>query len=67
MWMRRWDGDRSLHELFFELVGRGRFALDGLHTHTFSPEECEAAYALVGVESRADTMGVLFDWTAAAE
>ena len=67
MWMRRWDGDRSLHELFFELVAHGRFALDGLHTHTFVPSECEAAYALLGAESRAETMGVLFDWTAAAE
>ena len=57
-----WDGDRRLHELFFELVRRGRFDVDHLNTHTFAPADCRAAYDLA-TQRRGDTMGVLFDWT----
>jgi len=58
-----WDGDRSLHSLFFHLVRTGRFSLDGLTTNTFDPHECEQAYQLAD-ERRGDTLGILFDWTA---
>ncbi|MEX1006427.1 MAG: zinc-binding alcohol dehydrogenase [Acidimicrobiia bacterium] len=56
-----WDGDRSLHELFFDLLQTGRFDVDGLVTNEFAPEQCVDAYELVQ-ERRADTLGVLFDW-----
>lgn len=57
-----WDGDRGLHELFFELVQRGRFDLGGLNTHTFSPEDCVDAYD-TATSRRGETMGLVFDWT----
>jgi len=56
-----WDGDRSIHELFFALVTSGRFNLGGLNTHTFEPSACADAYALAN-ERRGDTMGILFEW-----
>jgi 2-desacetyl-2-hydroxyethyl bacteriochlorophyllide A dehydrogenase len=56
-----WDGDRALHELFFDLVRRGRFNVENLNTHTFAPADCVAAYDLA-TQRRGDTMGVLFDW-----
>jgi 2-desacetyl-2-hydroxyethyl bacteriochlorophyllide A dehydrogenase len=55
-----WDGDRGLHELFFDLVRRGRFDVDNLNTHTFVPADCVAAYDLA-TQRRGDTMCVLFD------
>jgi 2-desacetyl-2-hydroxyethyl bacteriochlorophyllide A dehydrogenase len=57
-----WDGDRSLHELFFDLVRRSRFDVRDLNTHTFTPSECAEAYDLA-TDQRGDTMGSLFDWT----
>jgi threonine dehydrogenase-like Zn-dependent dehydrogenase len=57
-----WDGDRRLHELFFDLVRRGRFNVEHLNTHTFAPADCVAAYDLA-TQRRGETMGVLFDWT----
>ncbi len=56
-----WDGDRSLHDLFFDLVRRGRFDVRDLNTHTFAPSECAAAYDLA-TNQRGDTLGILFDW-----
>ncbi len=53
---------RRIDELFFKLVHDGVFALDGLITHEFAPEDCAAAYALVS-ERREEAVGVLFDWT----
>jgi 2-desacetyl-2-hydroxyethyl bacteriochlorophyllide A dehydrogenase len=62
----RWSGDRRIHELFFHLVGSGRFDLEGLNTHTFTPQDCAAAYRLAD-ERRGETVGVLFRWTALEE
>ena len=53
---------RRIDALFFSLRSRGTFALDGLLTHEFAPEECVAAYALAS-ERRAQALGILFDWT----
>ncbi len=55
---------RRVDELFFASVLSGRFDLNGLITHEFSPEDCAEAYALAE-ENRAETMGVLFDWSQA--
>lgn len=49
---------------FFDQVLAGRFRLDGLITHEFSPAECSAAYDLAR-HGRDEVMGVLFDWTQA--
>lgn len=57
-----WDGDRGLHELFFRLACAGRFHLEGLNTHTFTPNDCEAAYALA-IERSGEALGIVFDWT----
>lgn len=57
-----WDGDRSIHSLFFHLVATGRFDLEGLNTHTFHPKDCAAAYRLAN-ERRSETLGIVFDWT----
>lgn len=56
-----WDGDRSLHELFLDLVRRGRFDVSELNSHTFAPSDCVDAYDLA-TNQRGDTMGILFDW-----
>lgn len=48
---------------FFELVGAGRFNLDKLITHQFSPDRCEEAYELAE-NDRGRVMGILFDWSA---
>jgi len=52
-----------IHRLFFRLLASGRFDMAGLNTHTFRPEDCQAAYAVLN-ERRGETMGVIFDWTA---
>ena len=57
-----WDGDRSIHSLFFHLVTTGRFDVEGLNTHTFHPNDCAAAYELAD-QRRGDTLGIIFDWT----
>src|SRR5450432_24992 len=54
--------DATIYPLFFELVGSGRFDLDGLNTHTFAPHDCQKAYAMVN-ERRGETMGVVFGWS----
>lgn len=56
-----WDGDRSIHSLFFHLVTTGRFDLHHLNSHTFAPRESRAAYALAN-EQRGETLGIMFDW-----
>jgi len=55
---------RGIDELFFTSVASGRFDLTGLITHEFSPDDCEAAYALAE-EQREQVMGILYDWTTA--
>jgi 2-desacetyl-2-hydroxyethyl bacteriochlorophyllide A dehydrogenase len=56
-----WDGDRSLHDLFFHLMRTGRFDLDGLITDVVSPAHADAAYR--AVDERPDEhLGVCFDW-----
>jgi 2-desacetyl-2-hydroxyethyl bacteriochlorophyllide A dehydrogenase len=64
------DGDERggwtsemVYELFLKLVAAGRFGVDGLVTHTFSPADAAAAYEQP-VRDPGGTMGVLFDWTA---
>jgi 2-desacetyl-2-hydroxyethyl bacteriochlorophyllide A dehydrogenase len=53
---------RRIDALFFKLVRDGAFALDGLITHEFAPEQCAQAYTLAS-EHREDALGILFDWT----
>ena len=55
---------RRIDALFFSLVRAGAFPQDGLSTHEFSPEACEAAYALAS-DRREEAIGVLFDWSQA--
>lgn len=55
---------RSISRLFFRLARAGRFRLAGLNTHIFPPAEARRAYELA-TSRRAETMGILFDWTAA--
>jgi len=47
--------------LFFHLVAKGTFNLDGLISHRFTPEECVAAYTAANT-NRDQTMGILFQW-----
>jgi threonine dehydrogenase-like Zn-dependent dehydrogenase len=42
-----WNG-RKVCELFFQLLGAGRFQVDGLITHRFAPHDAPEAYALTG-------------------
>lgn len=56
-----WD-ERAVVALFFDLVKRGIFRLDGLNTHRYRPEECVQAYSHL-IEGREKTMGILFDWS----
>lgn len=53
---------RRIDRHFFACVQDGRFDLAGLITHEFSPEACEAAYALAE-QQRENVMGLLFDWS----
>lgn len=57
---------RRIDALFFQLVREGAFPLDGLITHEYAPERCVEAYALA-TERRHEALGILFDWTLAAE
>lgn len=54
--------ERNIVELFFSLLQRGIFKIDGLNTHTFKAEDCVAAFDLTSTH-RQETMGVLFDWS----
>lgn len=56
--------DRSrddIAQLFFRLVSSGRFRMDGMNTHWFSPDQAADAYRLAN-EARGETMGILFRW-----
>jgi 2-desacetyl-2-hydroxyethyl bacteriochlorophyllide A dehydrogenase len=53
---------RRIDSLFFRLAASGSFPLEGLITHEFRPDDCEAAYALAS-NARGSTLGILFDWT----
>ncbi|HWL50979.1 MAG TPA: zinc-binding alcohol dehydrogenase [Chthoniobacteraceae bacterium] len=52
----------TINRLFFDLARRGDFALSGLISHRFAPEQCREAYELAN-RDRASTMGIVFDWT----
>jgi 2-desacetyl-2-hydroxyethyl bacteriochlorophyllide A dehydrogenase len=56
-----WNGE-TISQLFFTMAASGRFSLEGLNTHRFKPEQCEEAYSVAN-RDRANTMGILFDWT----
>jgi 2-desacetyl-2-hydroxyethyl bacteriochlorophyllide A dehydrogenase len=58
-----WDA-KSIYRLFFSLILSGRFRLDGLATHTFTPEDCALAYQTANTR-RGETMGIIFDWSRA--
>ena len=51
----------KIHQRFFDLVQAGRFSVEGLNTHRFSPRDAVEAFRLT-TERRAETMGVWFDW-----
>lgn len=51
----------AIDDLFFSLLLRGKYDVGGLITHTFRPEACREAYALVA-SGREASMGILFDW-----
>ena len=57
----RWN-IQSIISYFFTLVSSGRFPLDGLTSHVFTPQDCAGAYATAN-RDRASTMGLIFDWT----
>lgn len=52
----------TISNLIFNLAVSGRYPLDGLNSHTFTPDQCEEAYATAN-RDRANTMGIIFDWT----
>lgn len=54
--------DHSIAALFFQMLRDGRFDLDGMESHVFDPRDCVQAYDLISTR-RAETMGVVFDWT----
>jgi 2-desacetyl-2-hydroxyethyl bacteriochlorophyllide A dehydrogenase len=54
-------GDATITEMFFKLIARGCFPMEGLTSHVFDPENCEEAY-LTANRDRAITMGLIFDW-----
>lgn len=51
----------KIHQRFYDLVQAGRFSVEGLNTHRFSPRDAVGAYKLT-TEKRTETMGVWFDW-----
>lgn len=57
-----WD-QASITAFFFRLALDGRFSIEGLNSHVFSPDQCEEAYATAN-RDRAKTMGILFRWEA---
>ena len=56
-----WSQDRIV-DLFFHLVSSGRFNVDDLISHTFTPGECQTAY-VSATQMPEQVMGILFDWT----
>ncbi len=55
------EEDRPHVALFYALATTGRFALSGLNTDVFKPDQCAAAYAAANTR-RGETMGIIFDW-----
>ena len=53
---------KEAHEYCHRLMLGGMLKLDGFVTHTFSPQEAPAAYAMV-VERPQDFTGIVFDWS----
>ncbi len=51
----------KITKLFFHLVATGKFNLDGMNTHRFTPEKFAEAYKVAN-EKRGETMGIYFDW-----
>lgn len=51
-----------IDERFFDLVQSRQFDLSGLLTHTFTPQQCREAYALV-MERPEEALGIVFDWS----
>lgn len=54
--------DATIAQLFFTLASSGRFDLEGMNTHRFTPEQCAEAYETAN-RDRAKTMGIVFDWS----
>lgn len=54
--------DAEIVPLFFKLATTGRFPMEGLTSHTFSPDQCVEAYATAN-RDRASTMGLVFKWS----
>ncbi len=53
---------RKVDAHFFQQVEQGKFNLEQLISHEFTPDQCVDAYAQVD-QRREETMGVLFDWS----
>ena len=52
----------SITRLFFSLVQRNKFNLDGLNTHYFSTGQIREAYDIAETQ-RGETMGIIIDWS----
>jgi len=52
----------TIAQLFFTFAASGRFSLEGMNTHRFTPEQCAEAYETAN-RDRAKTMGIVFDWS----
>ncbi|RYG32430.1 theronine dehydrogenase [bacterium] len=57
----QWN-DTTITRLFFNLVGRGKFSLEKLNSHSFPPDCAQQAYETANTR-RGETMGIVFDWT----
>jgi len=53
--------DATIVRYFYSLVTSGRFSLEGLTSHVFTPDQCAEAY-LTANRDRSSTMGLIFDW-----
>jgi threonine dehydrogenase-like Zn-dependent dehydrogenase len=58
-----WNNATITAHLFHKVLA-GRFDITGLITHTFTPGQYAEAYRLANTH-REETLGILFDWTAA--
>jgi 2-desacetyl-2-hydroxyethyl bacteriochlorophyllide A dehydrogenase len=59
-------GTITIPHLFFDLVATGRYPMENLTTHIFTPENATDAYTTAN-RDRATTMGLIFDWTGELE
>ena len=55
-----WSEGRIV-QLFFTLLSRGRIKMEGMNTHSFTPEQAREAYDTAETR-RSETMGIIFDW-----